>query len=92
MPIWVSEPIGLAWPRRIASTPAMNVVATAPMPGSSTPSFPLAGRMSAFFVIGLIGADTKQAPGHPSSLRIDQMNMVKIHQLTSEGDSLSTSP
>jgi len=58
------DPIGLAWPRRIASTPAMNVVATAPMPGSKTPSFPLAGRISAFFVIGLIAADSKQALGH----------------------------
>jgi hypothetical protein len=28
------------------STPAMNVVATAPSPGVSMPSFPLAGRMA----------------------------------------------
>ena len=28
---------------RIASTPATNVVATAPMPGIMTPSFPFAG-------------------------------------------------
>ena len=33
VPIWVSEPMGFEMPRRIASTPAMNVVATAPMPG-----------------------------------------------------------
>ena len=46
VPIWVSEPIGLARPRRIASTPAMNVVATAPMPGIRMPSLPVAGRMS----------------------------------------------
>jgi hypothetical protein len=36
---WVSEPIGCARPRRTASTPAMKVVATAPMPGSRMPSF-----------------------------------------------------
>ena len=60
MPIWVSEPIGLACPRRIASTPAMNVVATAPMPGSRTPSLPLAGRISVPFLMpfdfSLLGA------------------------------------
>src|SRR5580704_14675236 len=43
VPICVSDPIGLARPLRIASTPATNVVATAPMPGIITPSFPFAG-------------------------------------------------
>ena len=38
--------MGLDSPRRIDSTPAMNVVATAPIPGSSTPSFPVAGAIS----------------------------------------------
>ena len=33
VPIWVRLPTGLDRPLRIASTPAMNVVATAPMPG-----------------------------------------------------------
>src|SRR5712691_335134 len=47
----VTEPIGLAIPRRIASTPAMNVVVTAPMPGIKMPSFPSAG---AILVISLI--------------------------------------
>src|SRR5580698_7373367 len=41
------EPMGLARPRRTASTPAMSVVATAPMPGIMTPSFPVAGLMAA---------------------------------------------
>src|SRR3984957_19410901 len=41
------EPMGLAKPRRMASTPAMSVVATAPMPGIMTPSFPVAGLMAA---------------------------------------------
>src|SRR5215217_4450255 len=43
VPIWVSDPIGRAAPRRTFSTPAMNVVATAPSPTHSTPSFPSAG-------------------------------------------------
>src|SRR6185369_7425186 len=45
VPIWVSDPIGFASPLRIASTPATNVVATAPMPGIMMPSFPFAGSM-----------------------------------------------
>src|ERR1043166_1170529 len=43
--IWVSEPNGLAMPRRASSTPAMNVEATAPRPTHSTPSLPSAGAM-----------------------------------------------
>ena len=39
----VSDPTGAAIPRLIASTPAMNVVVTAPIPGINTPSFPSAG-------------------------------------------------
>src|SRR5262245_59252068 len=46
MPICVSEPIGLARPRRTAITPATNVVATAPIPGNNTPSLPRAGTTS----------------------------------------------
>src|SRR5687767_10788279 len=46
VPIWVSEPIGSARPLRIAYTPAMVVVATAPRPTSSTPSLPCAGATS----------------------------------------------
>src|SRR6476620_10872589 len=42
--IWVSDPIGLLWPRRTLSTPAMKVVATAPSPGVMMPSLPAAGR------------------------------------------------
>src|ERR1700678_533752 len=43
VPICVSEPIGLASPRRTASTPAIIVVATAPRPTTITPSLPVAG-------------------------------------------------
>src|SRR5690606_3722229 len=44
--ICVRLPNGCAIPRRAASTPATKVVATAPKPGSSTPSLPSAGRIS----------------------------------------------
>src|SRR6516165_896228 len=40
VPICVSDPTGTAFFVRTSSTPAMKVVATAPIPGSSTPSFP----------------------------------------------------
>src|SRR4051812_10797248 len=43
VPIWVTDPIGRAAPRRTFSTPAMNVVATAPSPTHNTPSLPAAG-------------------------------------------------
>src|SRR5271157_320320 len=46
VPIWVSDPIGLEIPSRTASTPATNVVATAPMPGIMIPSLPFAGLIS----------------------------------------------
>ena len=42
VPICVSDPIGFARPRRIAITPAMVVVLTAPRPTSMMPSFPSA--------------------------------------------------
>ena len=46
VPIWVSDPMGLAMPLRTASTPATNVVATAPMPGIMMPSLPLGAWIS----------------------------------------------
>ena len=49
---WVSEPIGVAVPARAASTPAMKVEATAPMPGVSTPRRPVAGAMEVVSVMG----------------------------------------
>src|SRR4026207_930762 len=53
VPICVSDPIGLARPRRIASTPAIVVVLTAPIPTSRTPSFPVASAiLGGFFTTG----------------------------------------
>src|SRR5215472_15971673 len=46
VPIWVSEPIGDDKPLRIANTPAIVVVLTAPRPTSNTPSLPRAGAIS----------------------------------------------
>src|SRR5258708_34310520 len=46
VPICVNEPIGLANPLRIAHTPAIVVVLTAPRPTSSTPRRPRAGAIS----------------------------------------------
>src|SRR2546427_684635 len=45
VPSWVIEPIGAAAPLRTSSTPAMNVVLTAPMPGVRIPSSPFGGAM-----------------------------------------------
>ena len=53
VPIWVSDPMGLAMPLRTASTPATNVVATAPMPGIMTPSLPLGGWISCWMLLRL---------------------------------------
>src|ERR1700704_3017893 len=54
VPICVSEPTGCALPLRTSSTPAMKVVLTAPRPGSSTPSFPLAGAILEGFSMPLL--------------------------------------
>src|SRR5882757_11343793 len=42
--------MGFPIPRRIACTPAMKVVATAPIPGSRMPSLPFAGLTSTPFL------------------------------------------
>jgi hypothetical protein len=62
VPICVSEPIGFASPRRTASTPAMVVVLTAPMPTSKMPSFPVA---SAIFVGFFTAGDYISMPKVP---------------------------
>jgi hypothetical protein len=40
---WVSEPTGCAFLVLTSSTPAINVVLTAPIPGSNTPNLPFGG-------------------------------------------------
>src|SRR5205807_9037482 len=50
---WVTEPIGSAQPLRTSSTPAMNVVLTAPMPGVRTASVPFGWAMLVGRRIGL---------------------------------------
>src|ERR1700676_384893 len=54
VPSCVSDPTGADFPLRTSSTPAMNVVLTAPMPGSSTPNFPFAGAIFAGFSMLLL--------------------------------------
>src|SRR6266403_5825265 len=53
VPSCVSEPMGCALPLRTNSTPAMNVVLTAPIPGKRIPSFPFGGAILAGFSIQL---------------------------------------
>ena len=74
VPICVSEPIGLARPLRMASTPAIVVVLTAPRPTSRIPSFPRVGTISTgvdtsrklYHWVILTGADVPE-PVHSGS-------------------------
>src|SRR6202140_659196 len=50
----VSEPTGCAFPFLTSSTPAINVVLTAPIPGNSTPNFPFAGTIFPGFSMPLL--------------------------------------
>src|SRR6266496_5748876 len=59
VPIWVRLPMGRERPWRIASTPAMKVVATAPIPGRRTPSLPWAGAMGRAFALVMIEASLR---------------------------------
>src|SRR5258708_39296868 len=67
----VSEPIGAAIPWRMASTPAINVVDTAPIPGIRTPSLPSAGAIWAGFLVDKNGellvelVNVVRTPPHP---------------------------
>src|SRR3989344_4075500 len=59
-PIWVKDPMGRPKPFLADKTPAMKVVETAPMPGSSTPSFPFAGAIFLFAIlVSLLVSDLK---------------------------------
>ncbi len=57
VPICEVDPNGLANPLRTASTPAISVVATAPIPGIIIPSFPVAGLMLAASGDAALGVD-----------------------------------
>src|SRR5262249_36413368 len=52
VPNCVSEPIGFPRPRLKASSPAIKVVVTAPIPGISTPSFPSGGAIRTASLLG----------------------------------------
>src|SRR5437763_1733073 len=52
VPSWVSDPMGLPRSRLKASSPAIKVVVTAPMPGIRTPSLPSAGAIRTFSLLG----------------------------------------
>src|ERR1700686_5219951 len=56
-----SDPTGCDLPLRTSSTPAMKVVVTAPRPGSSTPSFPLAGAILEGFSMPLLLLNDRHA-------------------------------
>src|SRR5215469_15914250 len=78
VPICEVEPMGLASPRRMASTPAIRVVATAPMPGIMTPNFPVAGLMldaASFGAAGVLDISTR----YPSVLRFSVVRKVQYH-------------
>src|SRR5260370_1368905 len=64
VPICVSDPTGSALPLRTSSTPGIKVVLTAPMPGSRTPSFPLAGAiLEGFSILLLLLTDRNTVDG-----------------------------
>src|ERR1700687_5713206 len=67
----VSEPTGCALPLRTNFTPAMNVVLTAPIPGSSTPNLPLGGAIFPGFSIPLL---LESLFSSPSRLDLPQIN------------------
>src|SRR5580704_4510001 len=68
VPNCVREPIGWPSPRFIASTPAINVVLTAPMPGIKMPNFPSAGAIVVFPLVGKLGISLGTARGLCSTL------------------------
>src|SRR5713226_9846687 len=69
VPICVSDPTGCDLPLRTSSTPAINVVLTAPMPGSRTPSFPLAGAILEGFSMPLLLLNDRKTIDGKNELR-----------------------
>ena len=77
VPICVIEPMGLEIPFRTASTPATNVVATAPIPGIMMPSLPFAGATSSQLVLPLFFEQLLDMPG-TSALASPKLQGCKI--------------
>ena len=85
VPICVSDPIGLARPRRIASTPAIVVVLTAPIPTSRTPSFPLASAIfGGFFITGTYSSGRSLTPSFQLPREISRTVWVEAALQSSE--------
>jgi hypothetical protein len=59
VPICVNDPTGSAIPFRTASTPAIIVVATAPIPTVRTPNFPFAAAIGHAFFANFFSALSK---------------------------------
>src|SRR5215469_1544553 len=82
VPICVSDPTGTAFFVRTSSTPAMKVVATAPMPGNSTPSFPFGAAILAGFFMNLLGLSIGEQQ------RVEQLRADTVPQTHYSGGSL----
>src|ERR1700761_9411725 len=78
VPICVSEPNGFAYPRRTASTPAINVVATAPMPGIMMPSFPVCGLMLAAPVCAASVFDITRQPFYCCDFSLNRTKQYRV--------------
>src|SRR5436190_1830547 len=87
VPICVTEPMGLPVPRRVCSTPARKVDATAPRPTSRTPSLPVAGSIScgwgavkslASKITPLCRARAMSGPCHCAGLRTE-LKLPSLH-------------
>src|SRR5215468_11064238 len=82
VPICVSEPTGCAFFVRTSSTPAIKVVATAPMPGNSTPSFPFGAAILAGFFMNLLGLSIGEQQ------RVEQLRTDTVPQTHYSGGSV----
>src|SRR6516165_868488 len=82
VPICVSDPTGTAFFVRTSSTPAMKVVATAPMPGNSTPSFPFGAAILAGFFMNLLGLSIGEQQ------RVQQLRTDTVPQTQYSGGSV----
>src|SRR5690348_1403517 len=75
---WVSDPIGTPAPRFTASTPAIKVVATAPIPGIRTPSLPSAG---AIRTLSLLATEIRPLPFLEARRKIGGEGLLRMQFL-----------